>query len=207
MLLLVVALPAQSLQGSSTQAVEVSAEVVQQLQASSLAELPEAARDTYSVTTYAELLRQRYTLSYTTDWSGPIRWPFPEPSPISDGFGPRAAPCGGCSTYHMGVDFTPGAGVPIYAIADGVVSLQMEGGYYGNHVYIDHVIDGKKVRTLYAHMQFGSSPLRTGDAVKVGDFVGLVGATGQVTGAHLHLELEVDGAKVDPFAWLQANAS
>jgi len=209
LLLLAAALPAQSSLSSSVESAagEVTAEPVQELQASSLAEQPSVSRDEYSATSYAELLRQRYSLSYTTDWGGPIRWPFPTPSPITDRFGPRIAPCSGCSTNHMGVDFTPGAGVPIYAIADGVVSLQQEGGYYGNHVYIDHVIDGQKVRSLYAHMQWGSSPLRTGDTVKVGDFVGLVGATGMVTGAHLHLEIEIDGVKVDPFEWLRSNAS
>ena len=42
------------------------------------------------------------------DPNGPIRWPFPYAVPISSGFGERAAPCHGCSSMHMGVDFTPG---------------------------------------------------------------------------------------------------
>jgi murein DD-endopeptidase MepM/ murein hydrolase activator NlpD len=52
----------------------------------------------------------------------------------------------------------------------------------------------------------GSSPLVVGQTVKVGDLVGLVGSTGASTGAHLHLEIHLDGVFVDPFAWLQANA-
>jgi murein DD-endopeptidase MepM/ murein hydrolase activator NlpD len=53
----------------------------------------------------------------------------------------------------------------------------------------------------------GSSPLAVGQAVKVGDLVGLVGSTGASTGAHLHLEIRPDGVAVDPFAWLEAHAN
>ncbi|MBX3309358.1 MAG: M23 family metallopeptidase [Cryobacterium sp.] len=174
-----------------------------------LSEAPDAAvaRDGYGVTSRAELLRQQYTLSYTTTWSGPIRWPFPVPVRISDGFGPRAAPCEGCSTYHTAVDFVPGTAQPIYAIADGVVREHVDGaGSWGNYVILEHQINGQTVVSSYAHMQRGSSPLVPGETVQVGDFIGLVGATGQVTGAHLHFELEVASQLVDPFAWLTANA-
>lgn len=86
-----------------------------------------AARDAYTVTSWAEMLRLQYgTRDYSYDMGDPngkIRWPFPYPVPISSGFGERAAPCRGCSSLHMGVDFTPGVGTPIYAAADGVVSV------------------------------------------------------------------------------------
>lgn len=165
------------------------------------------ARDPYAVTSRAELLRQRFTLTYSTTWTGPVRWPFPGTVPISDGYGWRQAPCPGCSTWHTAVDFAPGAGVPIYAVADGVVVGRDDGrGSWGNYVVLEHVIDGRTVRSSYAHMQRGTSPLAAGDTVAVGDYVGLVGATGQVTGAHLHLEIEVDGTAVDPFVWLTENA-
>jgi murein DD-endopeptidase MepM/ murein hydrolase activator NlpD len=181
----------------------------QTLSSSSLGAQPDPplSRDGYGVTTRAELLRQQYTLSYTTNWAGPIRWPFPVPVRISDGFGYRPAPCNGCSTYHTAVDFDPGAGQPIYAIADGVVREHDDGyGSWGNYVVLEHQINGQTVLTSYAHMQRGSSPLVPGATVKVGDFIGLVGGTGQVTGAHLHLEIDVDGQKVDPYTWLKANA-
>lgn len=166
------------------------------------------ARDSYTSISRAETLELQFAGIYSVSWSGPVRWPFPGAAPMSSDFGWRPSPCGGCSTDHRGIDLNPGDGTPIYAIADGIVSLQQEeGGGYGNHVYIEHVINGQRVRSLYAHMQTGSSPLRSGDAVKVGDFVGLVGATGMVTGPHLHLELEVDGQVVDPFVWLTENAS
>lgn len=165
------------------------------------------ARDSYAVTSRAEMLRQTYTRTYTTSWTGPIRWPFPVTVPISSGFGFRKAPCSGCSTDHRAVDFAPGGGVPIYAIAAGVVKEHEDGnGSWGNYVIIEHQINGQTITSSYAHMQHGSSPLVPGEAIEVGEFIGLVGATGQATGKHLHLELKIDDVKVDPFIWLTANA-
>ena len=168
-----------------------------------------AARDDFTVTSWAEMLRLKYgTRDYNyTVGQGSIRWPFPYAVPISSGFGERAAPCRGCSTIHMGLDLNPGSGAPIYSIADGVVSLVAASGGYGTHVYITHTINGQNVKSLYAHMQSGSTPLSVGQEIKVGDFVGLVGSTGQVTGAHLHFEILIDDVQVDPFAWLKANAN
>lgn len=174
-----------------------------------LAAHPEVAttRDAYEVTSKAEMLRLAYTRTYSTTWTGPIRWPFPETVPISSGFGYRPAPCRGCSTDHRAVDFAPGGGIPIYAIADGVVKDHVDGnGSWGNYVIIEHRIDGKTVTSSYAHMQRGSSPLVAGQRIAVGDYIGLVGATGQATGKHLHLEIKVGEVKVDPFEWLTARA-
>jgi murein DD-endopeptidase MepM/ murein hydrolase activator NlpD len=99
-----------------------------------------------------------------------------------------------------------GNGAPIFAIADGVVTAAKFGGGYGQHVYLEHDINGRSVLTVYAHMQRGSSPLRVGDVVEVGDFIGLVGSTGISTGPHLHFEVRIEGEYVDPFAWLKENA-
>ena len=169
-----------------------------------------ATRGDYTVTSYAEQLRQRYgnrNYSYTVG-KGAIQWPFPYAVPISDGFGERVAPCRGCSTFHKGTDFTPGAGTPIYAVADGVVEFSIVGDTgFGNNVQINHDVNGKKFDSFYGHMQMNSSPLHAGDVVHVGDFVGLVGETGVATGAHLHLEIHLNGVQVDPFAWLKANAA
>ena len=169
-------------------------------------------RDTWAMTSEAEL-RQASTIrrdySYEVVNEGPVRWPFPVAVPISDGYGARVSPCSGCSSQHKGTDFTPGVGAPITAIADGVVSVKEVSSWgFGNHVFIDHVINGQKVTSVYAHMQEGSSSLQVGDVVTAGEFVGLVGATGAATGPHLHLEIRLDGVvQVDPFAWLKANAS
>jgi len=164
----------------------------------------------FTVTSYAELLRARYgnrSYSYTVG-SGPVQWPFPYAVPISDGFGERVAPCRGCSSFHKGTDFTPGAGSAIYSIAAGTVIYTEVSDYgMGNNVIIEHVVNGVKTQSMYAHMQMNSSPLSTGDVVAVGDFVGLVGDTGTAIGAHLHLEILVNGVQIDPYAWLKANAA
>jgi murein DD-endopeptidase MepM/ murein hydrolase activator NlpD len=168
------------------------------------------ARESWSVTTYAEVLRSRYgnrNFSYSTTGSGNIRWPFPSAVPISSGFGDRVAPCRYCSSNHRGVDFNPGNGAPIFAIADGVVTAAEFGGGYGQYVYVEHRINGQSILSVYAHMQRNSSPLNVGDTVQVGDFIGLVGNTGTSTGPHLHLEIRINGEYVDPFAWLKENAS
>jgi hypothetical protein len=171
-----------------------------------------AERDAWTVTSWAEMLRLRYgnrSFDYTVG-TGPIRWPFPYPVPISSGFGDRAAPCRGCSTAHSGIDFNPGWGAAIFAIADGVVYEHSEGGSsWGNFVVIQHEIDGQTVFSGYAHMQSGSSPLVVGEEIKVGDFVGLVGATGQATGAHLHFTISIGDPMhyVDPYTFLKTYAS
>lgn len=172
-----------------------------------------AARDEYTVTSWAEMLRLQYgTRDYTYtmgDPNGPIRWPFPYAVPISSGFGSRNAPCRGCSSMHMGLDFTPGEGAPIYATASGTVVEHEDEDYgFGNHVIIDHgdlLGDGNNIKTLYAHMQHKSVALKVGDHIEVGDFIGTVGMTGMATGYHLHFEVHVNDVPVDPFSWLQAN--
>jgi len=139
--------------------------------------------------------------------TGPVRWPFPYSVPTSDGFGPRVSPCAGCSTFHNGLDFLPGNGKPIYAVAAGVVTFHAMDGSLGNKVEIAHVIKGQAVESVYAHMQLNSSPLKVGDKIKAGDFIGLVGATGTATAPHLHLEIHLAGVPVNPYTWLTANAS
>lgn len=171
-----------------------------------------AERDAWSVTSWAEMLRLRYgnqNFGYTVG-TGPIRWPFPYPVAITSGFGARAAPCRGCSTAHTGIDFGPGNGAAIFAIADGVVYEHGEGGSsWGNFVIIQHEIDGQTVYSGYAHMQSASSPLVVGEEIKVGDFVGLVGQTGQATGPHLHFTISIGDPLhyIDPYSWLKAHAS
>jgi len=179
----------------------------QTLAVSEEAVAPALARDTYSITSYAQLLRAQYGNAGTyTATTGAVRWPFPYSVPTTDGFGPRPVWVSGTG-FHNGVDFTPGGGTPIYAIADGVVTLHADQyGGFGNYVVLQHSINGQNVKSLYAHMITGSSPLVVGEEIKVGDFIGLVGDTGNSYGAHLHFELHLDNVPVDPFAWLTANA-
>lgn len=133
--------------------------------------------------------------------SGAVRWPFPNSVPINDGFGYRS------DGFHKGIDMMAGGGTPVYAIADGIATTSVyDGSGYGQHVVIQHNINGTDVESLYAHFVSGSSPIVPGQVVKVGDFLGLVGDTGYATVAHLHFEIHINKSPVDPFAWLQANA-
>lgn len=180
-----------------------------------------AGRDGYTVTlppppppvrqTKLASFTPRGSFLYTPDPNGTVQWPFTRYVPIASGFGPRDAPCGGCSSFHDGLDFLPGSGAPIGAIAPGVVTIvgQDSGGYasYGTRVVIEHVINGQKVESLYAHMIAGSPTVAVGDTVTVGQTLGLVGSTGASTGAHLHLGISLGGVFVDPYAWLVANAN
>lgn len=133
-----------------------------------------------------------------------VVWPVLTPQKRSDGFGPRNAPCAGCSTSHDGVDFNPGNGSPVMSIADGVVVLATEnGGGLGVNVEVQHNIDGELITSSYAHMQFGSLQVVEGQRVSAGQQLGAVGTTGQSTGPHMHLEMfGADGVRFDGFAWL-----
>ncbi|MET3769428.1 murein DD-endopeptidase MepM/ murein hydrolase activator NlpD [Marisediminicola sp. UYEF4] len=171
---------------------------------------PEITRDGYTVVSLVRQVQARAgsrSYNFTNNPTSAIQWPFPGGSPITSGFGPRqVAGCGFCSTYHQGLDFTPGA-VPIQAIAGGVVStVQVSDSGFGNYVVVDHIVNGQKVQSAYAHMQYGSIQVAVGQTIGVGDMIGVVGNSGASTGVHLHLELRLGGAAVDPFAWLQANA-
>jgi len=101
----------------------------------------------------------------------------------------------------------PGEGTPIQVIADGVVTkaVASDAGGLGVYVYIDHVIDGETITSVYAHMLEGSLQLSVGQVVKVGDQVGNVGNTGTSTGAHLHFEIHVNGVPIDPIPWLTSH--
>lgn len=107
---------------------------------------------------------------------------------------------------HRGTDFAAPGGMSIYAIADGVVSAARTMNSYGNYVQVSHgtADDGHRYDSLYAHMS--SIAVAQGAAVQKGDLLGYVGNTGNVYGAgggyHLHLELRVDGSRVDPLGFV-----
>lgn len=113
---------------------------------------------------------------------------------IASGFGMRIDPVYGTPKMHKGLDFTAPQGTPIYATANGRVTLAGElGDGYGNHVVINH---GYGYETLYAHMV--RIKVRNGQTVDRGDLIGWVGSTGKSTGPHCHYEVRVNGDAVDP---------
>lgn len=101
------------------------------------------------------------------------------------------------SGHHTGQDFSATAGTPILAAAAGIVIFVGNGGPYGNLTQIQHP-DG--VQTWYAHQS--EFRVKVGDKVTPGRVIGAVGATGNTTGPHLHFEVRIGGAMVDPRAWL-----
>ncbi len=109
----------------------------------------------------------------------------------------RIDPISGRPANHTGIDIGASSGTPIYAAKSGVVTTSEygSGSYwsYGNFVVIAHS-DGTS--TLYAHMS--SRVAVKGQTVKQGDVIGYVGATGRVTGPHLHFEVRVNGKRTDP---------
>ncbi|WP_329361626.1 M23 family metallopeptidase [Streptomyces sp. NBC_01483] len=107
------------------------------------------------------------------------------------------------SGYHTGVDFVVPTGTTIKAIAAGTVVSAGWGGAYGNQVVIQHA-DGQY--SQYAHMSALS--VSAGQTVTEGQQIGLSGATGNVTGPHLHFEIRTTpnyGSDVDPVAYLRSH--
>jgi murein DD-endopeptidase MepM/ murein hydrolase activator NlpD len=122
----------------------------------------------------------------------PIALVTPIQAPTGDGFGPRGA------RFHSGLDFVAPAGTPITASAAGrVVFAGPHAGGWGNLVVVKH---SRGVRTLHAHLS--RIDVRLGQRVSAGSPLGLVGATGNAMGPHLHFEVLVRGAAVDPAAAL-----
>ncbi len=101
------------------------------------------------------------------------------------------------SGHHTGQDFPNPTGTPVLAAADGVVVFVGNAGPYGNLTRVRHS-DG--VETWYAHQSIIGTAV--GSKVRAGQQIGLVGATGNTTGPHLHFEVRIDGQPVDPRAWL-----
>lgn len=128
-----------------------------------------------------------------------VVWPVPASTAVSSAFGWRTTPYWG---DHQGVDLTPGAGAPVRAVAKGTVSYAGCSGGLGCHVVVEHVIDGVPTQTTYGHMQFGSITVSQGQGVAFGQVVGRVGSTGASTGNHLHFEVHVGGAVIDPYTWI-----
>src|SRR5699024_4265295 len=90
---------------------------------------------------------------------------------------------------HHGIDIADSGTRPIYASAAGRVSNSYMSTSYGECIMIVHTINGQIWETLYAHMRKGSRKVKTGQIVKQGQKIGIMGSTGDSTGQHLHFEL------------------
>lgn len=138
-------------------------------------------------TIYDTLTPERY-------WTAPFQVPV---AGAKDGrnFGHRRVFNGQPRAPHSGADLRAGTGTPILAANRGRVVLAKDLFYSGNAVFIDH---GLGVFTTYLHLS--AIDVRVGDIVERGQKLGLAGATGRVTGPHLHWGVRILDARVDPFS-------
>ncbi|NOT28092.1 MAG: M23 family metallopeptidase [Acidobacteria bacterium] len=118
------------------------------------------------------------------------------------GFGVRTIMNGQPGGPHNGLDLAAPTGTPIYAPAAGVVVYARDLYYTGNTVIVDH---GQGLYSTMAHMS--AMDVREGDAVLKSTLLGKVGATGRVTGPHLHWGMRLHGARVDPLSLIDALAT
>ena len=112
-------------------------------------------------------------------------------------FGESGSYWGG--TPHSGLDFDGATGDAIFAVAGGVVKEVGIRGSYGRTITISH---GDGVASMYAHLS--TTEVNVGDQVFAGDRIAHMGATGNVSGSHLHLEIQLRGVPTDPYGFLFA---
>jgi murein DD-endopeptidase MepM/ murein hydrolase activator NlpD len=128
-------------------------------------------------------------------WAGPFVRPVPHEA--NSAFGSRSVFNGQMRNPHSGADFRSPPGTPIKAPNAGLVVLAHDLYYSGGTVVIDH---GLGLFSLFAHLS--AIDAKEGATVASGEVVGRVGATGRVTGPHLHWMVRVNGARIDPLALL-----
>jgi murein DD-endopeptidase MepM/ murein hydrolase activator NlpD len=126
-------------------------------------------------------------------WDGPFRVPVPG-EPISS-FGKRSILNGKPRSPHAGTDFRGATGVPVKAPNRGRVVLAGDLYFSGNTVILDH---GQGLYSYFAHLS--KITVTEGDIVEEGVVVGNVGATGRVTGPHLHWSIRLSETRIDPLS-------
>jgi murein DD-endopeptidase MepM/ murein hydrolase activator NlpD len=142
-------------------------------------------------------LRLMPSMSFADSEYTPSIWPVM--GHITDSFGERLDPFSGEGAFHTGVDVASDYGAPVHATADGVVTIADDHAGYGRLVVIDH---GFGITTWYAHLSaFSAVP---GARVKRGEVVGYTGISGRSTGPHVHYEVRMNNAPVNPWRYMKA---
>lgn len=122
----------------------------------------------------------------------------PTSGKVTSPYGAQRLLNGKLQRYHSGVDFRAPQGTPIYASNSGVVRLAENLFYSGNHVILDH---GEGLFTSYSHLS--RIDVSTGQSVKRGQVIGQSGATGRVSGPHLHWSVKIHGVNVNPLNFMK----
>ena len=130
-------------------------------------------------------------------WDEPFQRPLS--GLVTSPYGTRRLLNNKLKSYHGGVDFRAATGAPVYAANTGIVGLAKNLFYSGNIVILDH---GSGLFTTYAHLS--RIDVAPGRLVEKGQVIGLAGATGRVSGPHLHWGVKVNGVNVNPLHMLQA---
>jgi murein DD-endopeptidase MepM/ murein hydrolase activator NlpD len=134
-------------------------------------------------------------------WDGEFRIPL-DGVTTGGNFGKRRVLNGQTGSPHSGVDFPSPTGTPIHAAQSGRVALAQELFFSGNTVVVDH---GLGIYTFYGHLS--EIDVKVGDELQSGQVLGKVGATGRVTGPHLHWGLTVARARVNPLQLVKLMAN
>ena len=114
---------------------------------------------------------------------------------VTSSYGRRRHPVLGYTRAHKGVDFRAPTGTPIMAAGDGIIERASRYGSYGHYIRIRH---NGNYKTAYAHLSRYGRGIKSGARVRQGQIIGYSGATGRVTGAHLHYEVLYNGKQVNP---------
>ena len=133
-------------------------------------------------------------------WTGEFQLPMD--SKITSAFGNQRLFNGELKSYHNGVDFRASVGTPVFASNSGVVRMAENLFYSGKVVILDH---GNSIFTIYAHLS--KIEVKAGRRVEKGQKLGLTGATGRVSGPHLHWGIKVNGTAVNPIRFVQVMAA
>ena len=133
-------------------------------------------------------------------WEGDFLLPMD--SKITSPFGNKRLFNGQLKSYHNGVDFRAPVGTPVFSSNSGVVRMAENLFYSGKVVILDH---GNLIFTIYAHLS--KIDVKAGQQVEKGQQLGLSGATGRVSGPHLHWGVKVNGSAVNPIQFVKTMAS
>lgn len=143
-------------------------------------------------------LRMMPALAFADSNYTPAIWPVL--GHITDGFGERLDPFSGEGAFHTGVDVGADYGAPVHVTADGIVVAADNHPGYGRVVIVEH---GFGLTTWYAHLS--SYAVVAGTRVKRGEVIGYAGISGRSTGPHVHYEVRMNNAPVNPWRYMKSN--